>query len=237
MVEFIWGPNTGAGYPFAGGAFSAADVNSPNFKELDTNSDGVIDKKDDPYGKYYPGDEFVDWIGLSTYYFGREYPFVANSLPPSDEFDKLIRGASEIDNVVTIDFYETYVRNSKKPFMITESGTAFHEFFLANSSAILDPGPGELAMKQGFWRQYITNRDTPRLYPNLKGICIFEFDKEEELTHRDFHITQQPEVLAAFKADLDQLPPGQLVFAKSSAGTYKTTFGSLFSFLMEILIF
>jgi len=32
---------------------------------LDTNNNGVLDAGDDAFSPYYPGDELVDWIGLS----------------------------------------------------------------------------------------------------------------------------------------------------------------------------
>lgn len=32
---------------------------------LDTNNNGVLDAGDDAFSPYYPGDDVVDWIGLS----------------------------------------------------------------------------------------------------------------------------------------------------------------------------
>jgi hypothetical protein len=40
---------------------------------LDTNGDGQLTQADDPYAPYYPGDDFVDWIGLSLYYKGPDF--------------------------------------------------------------------------------------------------------------------------------------------------------------------
>ena len=33
---------------------------------MDTNGDGVVDNLDDPYLPYYPGDAYVDWVGMSV---------------------------------------------------------------------------------------------------------------------------------------------------------------------------
>jgi hypothetical protein len=32
----------------------------PDFSICDTNGDGVLDNRDDPYGPYWPGDDVVD---------------------------------------------------------------------------------------------------------------------------------------------------------------------------------
>ncbi len=37
---------------------------------LDTNKDLKIDMQDDPFEPYYPGDDFVDWVGMSIFHFG-----------------------------------------------------------------------------------------------------------------------------------------------------------------------
>jgi hypothetical protein len=33
---------------------------------MDTNGDGVVSDLDDPYAPYYPGDAYVDWVGMSV---------------------------------------------------------------------------------------------------------------------------------------------------------------------------
>lgn len=38
--------------------------------ELDTNGNGVIDQEDDPWTPYWPGEEYVDWVGVSYYHYG-----------------------------------------------------------------------------------------------------------------------------------------------------------------------
>lgn len=48
--------NAATGYPGANLADQAA---------LDTNKDGVFNAADDAFSPYYPGDPYVDWIGLS----------------------------------------------------------------------------------------------------------------------------------------------------------------------------
>ena len=63
------------------------------------------------------------------------------------------------------------------------------------------PGPGELAIKQAYWRQFLTNPDLQKTYPKIKAAAVFEFLKPEELTLRDFRVTAN--TLDAFKADFN----------------------------------
>lgn len=38
---------------------------------MDTNSDGKVDMWDDMYTPFYPGDDWVDWVGMSIFHFGQ----------------------------------------------------------------------------------------------------------------------------------------------------------------------
>ena len=80
-VAFLWAPSYGYGYPYPGQPYSVSSSTDSDFSALDTNKDGNFDASDDPYSPYWPGNEFVDWVGLSTYYFGRTYPWINNELP------------------------------------------------------------------------------------------------------------------------------------------------------------
>jgi hypothetical protein len=65
----VWSPNIGFGYPNRGDGYDQYNptFNDPdpkraaNFLVLDTNNDRLLTAEDDPYGPYYPGDEYVDW--------------------------------------------------------------------------------------------------------------------------------------------------------------------------------
>ena len=63
-LAFVWAPMAGDGYPYG------QDSNYINkFPMLDTNKDGVFNTLDDPYSPYYPGDQYVDWVGFSVGFF------------------------------------------------------------------------------------------------------------------------------------------------------------------------
>ncbi|KAI8840257.1 hypothetical protein BC829DRAFT_356165, partial [Chytridium lagenaria] len=64
-LAYVWAPNSGNGYPYRGGISSPTGPSDARFSVLDTNGDGVFDGEDNAYTPYYPGDEWVDWVGLS----------------------------------------------------------------------------------------------------------------------------------------------------------------------------
>ncbi|KAJ1550843.1 hypothetical protein HK096_004679, partial [Nowakowskiella sp. JEL0078] len=57
--QLVFAPNIGIGYPWASGSYKyLISKDSPDFKIVDTNNDGVLTEADDPYTPYYPGDEY-----------------------------------------------------------------------------------------------------------------------------------------------------------------------------------
>lgn len=63
----VWAPNTAVGYPFNGAGKYLPNADDPRFRQMDTNGDGKVDNADDPFAPYYPGDDVVDWVGISLY--------------------------------------------------------------------------------------------------------------------------------------------------------------------------
>jgi hypothetical protein len=61
-VGMVWSPDISSGYPFQG----KFQNGTADFTAADTNKDGVVDSKDDGYGPYFPGEQYVEWIGLTV---------------------------------------------------------------------------------------------------------------------------------------------------------------------------
>jgi hypothetical protein len=175
----VWSPSSSNGYPYGGRALSA-----PDLALLDTNGNGVLDAGDDPYSPYYPGDEFVDWVGTSVYHYGSQWPWLDNVLPLPGQFVEFFNSSG---------FYQTYAVERSKPVMIAESGATFH--------VDRPVGVGELPLKQAWWRQYITNATFLQTFPKVKLISLFEFLKVEELTLRDFRMANA--TVDAFRQDME----------------------------------
>jgi len=104
--------------------------------------------------------------------------------------------AASGSNTELYNFYERFSANSGKPFIIAESGSPL--IVTANA------GPGELAIKQAWWRQTLKLHET---FPNLKAIINFEESKSDGATQggdtRDFRtiLAVDPTIVSAFVRD------------------------------------
>jgi hypothetical protein len=107
----------------------------------------------------------VDWVGISIYTYGSSFPWSDNIVAPPGKF---------VTQMTYGNFYETYCIQKNKPMAISETAAAFH------LNTPLGPGVGELATKQSWWQQYITNKEFWETFPKIKLLCLFEFAKIEE---------------------------------------------------------
>ena len=96
---------------------------------LDTNQDGRLDMADDPYGPYYPGDDAVDWVGMTIYHWGSEYPWGENEIPEADKFIQQLTGnfkGQNGDDTALPDFYEVFHTTHRKPVAIPETAALYN---------------------------------------------------------------------------------------------------------------
>ena len=203
-TAMAWAPNYGGGYPFSGGAYQAKPGTAAAAK-LDTNNDGVVDQQDDPYAPYYPGDDAVDWVGLSVYHWGNKYPWGANVVPERGKFSALITGTykgSIGDERAVPNFYATYAVGHNKPMGVFET---------AALSMPSKGGASALSIKRAWWTQVFAP-STRSKFPLIKMINWFEWNKYEvEVKGQvDWTTTQDPQVRKAFTSGL----PPWLVFAQ-----------------------
>ena len=199
-AAMLWAPNHGSGYPFNGGAFMALP-GSPDFQLLDSNRDGRLDMHDDPYAPYYPGDDAVDWAGMSLYHWGASHPWGENTPPDKGKFIGQLTGAYRGPNnePALPDFYRQYAVVRGKPIAIAETAALY------NTER---PGPDELRIKQDWWEQVFA-ADLLAAYPELRMINWFEWSKREpEIQNAviDWGVTRNPELRAKFTAHLTRLP-------------------------------
>ena len=67
--------------------------------------------EDDPYAPYYPGDDAVDWVGMSLYHWGSAYPWGENEIPEAGKLLAQVTGEYDGlngDERAVPDFYGTY---------------------------------------------------------------------------------------------------------------------------------
>ncbi|KAJ3297825.1 hypothetical protein HDU76_006520, partial [Blyttiomyces sp. JEL0837] len=62
-IAIVWSPIACGSYIFG----INPKANATDIQMLDTNADGKVDMFDNPFDVYYPGDSFVDYVGLSVY--------------------------------------------------------------------------------------------------------------------------------------------------------------------------
>lgn len=207
-TAMLWAPNYGAGYPFSGGLHEVKP-DAPDYDLLDTDNSGTVDSGDDPYAPYYPGDDAVDWVGLSLYHWGSAYPWGENEMPESGKFVAHLTGTydgANGDETHIPNFYAEYVEGHDKPLAIVETAALYNT---------TETGAEELALKQAWWQQVFAPEVFDR-FPRLRMINWFEWNKAESEIggdRIDWTVTLDPEIRAAFVADL---PIDRLVFATAN---------------------
>ena len=121
---------------------------------------------------------------MSVYTYGITYPWIDNYEAEPGKFDAYFNAGG---------FYDTY--GKVKPVMVAEGNAAYH----LNSTR--GTGVGQLRTASSWWKQWITNTTFLDAHPMLKMVNLFEFQKAEELTLRDFRISKDDTVRSAFLAD------------------------------------
>jgi len=203
-TAMLWAPNYGGGYPFHGGKFEARQGSSDR-RALDTDGDGKLTGTDDPYAPYYPGDAWVDWVGMSIYHWGSSYPWGDNKYPEPEKFTRMLEGkynGSAGDERSLPDFYKVYGVDHNKPVGVFETAA-----FYAPSKG----GADEMKLKSDWWKQ-VYAEEIPVRFPRLRMINWFEWDKyETEVKDRvDWTVTFNPKIRTAFRGAL----PNWLQFAE-----------------------
>lgn len=126
--------------------------------------------------RYYPGDEWVDWVGVNMYsvtYYNQDRRFPGLDDHPAD----MLRYV-----------YDRYSR--RKPIMICEYGAASY-------SAFEDADTSRFAIEKIralYW-------SLPRIFPRVKGVTYFS-SNNMEVAHRrnnDYSVLAKPDVLAAYR--------------------------------------
>lgn len=195
--EIVWAPNEGIGYPFDDGPGAVVAPRGEREAESVTGSSSPLD----PYAPYYPGDDYVDWVGLTLYHFGDAPPWEGNVGPDEGKLVSRIRGVDQAAGAEpnrVPDFHAEYVTGRGKPFV------------LAETSALYVPGSqgeaSEVEIKSA-WAAQVFAPDIRAELPGLDLVMWFEYAKEETAVPgvtSDWTVTRNPEVRDAFR---DLLPP------------------------------
>ncbi|KAL8286187.1 hypothetical protein RQP46_004675 [Phenoliferia psychrophenolica] len=203
---FVWAPNTPQSYPYGQtftsipGGSTAADQTA-----LDTNGDGAFNSEDDAFSPYYPGDDLVDWIGLSLYYKGTDSD-VTNAVQETNFCAQAISGTNPNGGANITNWYGSYCNKAGKACMFSESGAAFH---------VNDAGVTQAQVQLPWITSCITNEALYDQFPRLKMVMQFEFEKNETSNDRnaagnyvdlrDYRITNDTAVRNEFLSALNPM--------------------------------
>jgi hypothetical protein len=115
---------------------------------------------DAPFADYYPGDDWVDWVGINLYHESTLNADATMSPMVNDIYYQAER-SNPLDKVKAI--YETYA--SRKPLMLSETG-----FGWATRATGADHTAWAAATLKRFYGY------APLIYPRLKAISYFNVD-------------------------------------------------------------
>jgi hypothetical protein len=170
-VAMAWTPNQGWGYPWSG-----CEYFNPRITSLD------------PYLPYYPGDEFVDWVGTSFYHWGETRG--ANQVPPPGKWGAALGVENPVPN-----FHDIFAAGRDKPMMIAETSALY------DTGDSLGGGTSEAEIKKAWIQQVYNLADNhqPRLdvqFPMIKAIFWFNILKFEAEVKGDvdWRVDSNPEV-------------------------------------------
>lgn len=200
-ARMLWSPSYGGGYPFSGAVNStttladeAPDIAAETLPYLDTDGDGEVTSADDPYGPYYPGDDVVDWVGLTMLRYGLTPTFGANSYPEAGELDSRFKERFGYDDATRRStFYVRFAGQRKKPFLLTTG--AMHRPGAEGST--------EGVLKRAWLRQVV---GAVASRPRLKAVQWLEEVRAEPAVGgtASWQLTDDPALASTSRAVLDQ---------------------------------
>ena len=133
---------------------------------------------------FYPGDSYVDWVGISLY--SMPY-FLGNAAIDNDYTEAVFKTGINADPVLAIkNIAETYA-GRQKPIMISESG------FSHSVSGVSNDTTAWALQKMNEFYSYL-----PMVYPQIKLIAYFDHYVAPEVN--DFRLSDSPVLADRYKS-------------------------------------
>lgn len=211
-AQMLWAPSYAAGYPFteAYGALDGPDDRT--LRALDTNGDGLVEPGDDPYLPYYPGDDVVDWVGLTMYHYGsyqpgavadiddeREYSgaIITSVLPEQDKFETQLEGTYGMaPGAPQINFAKEYAADRGKRLFIQTAALYDPE----------DPDSSEEVEIKSAWLNQLMDPAIAEEYPEIGMISWLDAvrtEPEAEGRTVDWRVGGEEDTSAILRESLD----------------------------------
>ena len=214
-AAMLWAPSYAAGYPFTEAYGALEGSEDAKIQALDTNGNGLVETGDDPYRPYYPGDDAVDWVGLSMYHYGsyepgavadiddpREYSgaIITSVLPEQDKFRRQLEGTYGMPpGAPTIDFAKEY-------------GAERGQRFFVQTAALYDPADPDSAEETDIktaWLEQLFDPAIAEEYPEIGMISWLELvrpEPEAEGRTVDWRLGAEEATSAALRQTLQEAP-------------------------------
>lgn len=189
-TSMVWEPYLGKDYPYDRHR-NAPGPGSEGFALLDTNGDGVWNGSDAAYAPYYPGDDAVDWVGLTAFHDDTAGGAPVNTVPRQNELKEMLT-TSGAEN-----FYATYAAGKDKPFLL-------------HTAAFYSPASGgasDLDIKVGWWDQ-VLDAATSTDFAKTAAVVWDERTSTRDIgvASIDWLLTGNPAVAAAARDRLEASP-------------------------------
>lgn len=89
QAAMMWAPSDGCGYPYVDQKFGyCGKPDAP--VDCDGDGDGQITQQD-VFVPYWPGSEYVDFVGMSLFYTKLKEPWGTNVVPAPDRYQSAVR--------------------------------------------------------------------------------------------------------------------------------------------------
>ncbi|CEO96553.1 GH26 domain-containing protein [Plasmodiophora brassicae] len=156
------------------------------------------------YDDYYPGDRYVDIVGVDIYYEISKQP---DNVKTNEIFIKSVTG-EKWPRQKLWDFYDRFAAAKKKPFVVGETAAYW--------KTATEKGR-EIEVKRTWWNQLFSRAAMAR-FPLFKGVLWFNSHKREDNLDTDMRIfnehddTKSP-VLVRFESDMSSPMSSAIVFA------------------------
>lgn len=139
---------------------------------------------------YYPGDDYVDWVGVSAY---ANPMFGGTEWAPEDSFNEVVFMAGDSADPVRIVAEAVRRYGDRKPIMVSEGGVS--HFVRTAQKDTTDWATVHLKRMYHY---------LPMVYPQIKLMAYFNRVMEAEIN--DYALSTNPSLAEAYQA-LSQLPP------------------------------
>ncbi len=237
-TALLWAPNVAGAYPYGAynnmtkATYVAGYGSAADWYLLDSNGDGYLKNdggvlQDDPYEPFYPGDAYVDWVGMTLYHWGTVYPWWYNCWPETNKFWSQITGnynGPNGDNTWNPDFHAIWAVGRDKPMMVPETAGYYRPSCPSSGNPYWPPQQtnDELYIKNR-WMEQLFNiggdnanaRDVAEQLPMLKAINWFNWYKIEAEAQSDWvnwTVTSNAAVQSAYYGWLNAMKNGRRHF-------------------------